>query len=123
MNIRNNLFVSAVALVICGVPAGIHAATQIVSVEIGIEASTDMATLPSTDTGAMVLSCASCRTRTYHVTPQTTYFVGTASVTLAQLKAFVISGGIRGMTIYTKPDESDVTRIVINGQLNSQKRK
>jgi hypothetical protein len=122
MNIRNNLLVLVAALAICGATAASHATTNIVSTEIGIEASTDMTTLPLTNTGAIVLSCGSCRTpRSYHVTPQTTYFVGTATVTLAQLNAFVISGGTRGMTIFVKPDESAVTRIVVFGQLNSPK--
>jgi hypothetical protein len=93
MNIRNNLLVLVAALAICGATAASHATTNIVSVEIGIEASTDMTTLPVTNTGAIVLSCATCRPRSYHVTPQTTYFVGTATVTLAQLNAFVVSGG------------------------------
>jgi hypothetical protein len=57
------------------------------------------------------------------VTPLTTYFVGTASVTLAQLNAFIVSVGTRGMIIFVKPDESAVTRIVVSGQLNSQKSK
>jgi hypothetical protein len=121
MNIRNNLLVLVAVLAICGATAASHATTNIVSVEIGIEASTDMTTLPVTNTGAIVLSCASCRPRSYHVTPLTTYFVGTATVTLAQLNAFVISGGTRGMTIFVKPDESAVTRIVVFGQLNSRK--
>jgi hypothetical protein len=122
MNIRNNLLVLVAALAICGATAQIHATTNIVSVEIGIEASTDMTTLPVTNTGAIVLSCASCRTpRSYRVTPQTTYFVGAATVTLAQLNAFVISGGTLGMTIFVKPDESAVTRVVVFGQLTPQK--
>jgi hypothetical protein len=121
MNIRNNLLLLVALLAICGGTAASRAATNIVSVEIGIEASTDMTTLPVTNTGAIVLSCATCRARSYHVTPQTTYFVGTDTVTLAQLNAFVISGGTRGMTIFVKPDESAVTRIVVFGQLNTQK--
>ena len=123
MNKRNNLLVFLAALAICGVPAAARATTNIVSIEIGIEASTDMTTLPATNTGAIVLACASCRTRTYHVTPLTTYFVGTASVTLAQLNAFIASVGTRGMTIFVKPDESAVTRVVVSGQLSSQQSK
>ncbi len=96
----------------------VYAASNIVSAEIGIEASTDMTTLPVTDTGAVVLACATCRARSYHVTPQTTYFVGTDSVTLAQLNAFVASSGARGMTIFVKTDESAVLRIVVSGQLS-----
>lgn len=120
MNIRNNLFGLVAVLAICGATAASHATTNIVSVDIGIEASTDMTTLPVSNTGAVVLSCASCQTpRSYHVTPLTTYFVGTDTVTLAQLNAFVISGGTRGMTIFVKPDESAVTRIVVFGQLSS----
>ena len=122
MNIRNNLLVLVAVLATCSATAASHAATNIVSVDIGIEASTDMTTLPVTNTGAVVLSCATCGIpRSYHVTPLTTYFVGTDTVTLAQLNAFVISGGTRSMTIFVKPDESAVTRIVVFGQLTARK--
>jgi hypothetical protein len=104
------------------IPAA-YAVSGIVSAEIGIEASTDMTTLPMINTGAVVLACATCRARSYHVTPQTTYFVGTDAVTLAQLNAFISTGGSRGMTIFVKTDESAVLRIVVAGQLSSGKRK
>jgi len=46
------------------------------------------------------------------VTPQTTYFIGAKSVTLVQLNAFVSASSTRFLTIFVKPDESAVTRIV-----------
>jgi hypothetical protein len=123
MNMRKQWLTLAWVLAAWTSAPAAFAAASIVSVEIGIEASTDMATLPSTNTGAIVLTCGTCRARSYHVTPQTTYFVGSDSVTLAQLTAFISSGGTRGMTIFVVPDESAVTRVVVFGQLSSGKRK
>ena len=61
----------------------------------------------------VVLNCATCTARSYRVTPQTTYFIGANSVTLAQLNTFVSANGRRYLTIFVKPDESAVTRIVV----------
>jgi len=104
-------------------PPASQAGPQIVSVEISIEASTDMTTLPLTDTGAVVLACGTCKARSYHVTPQTTYYVGAQPVTLAQLNAFAAANRSQGMMIFVQPDESAVTRIVVAGQLSAGKRK
>jgi len=60
-----------------------------------------------------VLNCATCKLRSYPVTPQTTYFIGAQSVTLAQLNAFISTSGRRFLMIFVKPDDSAVTRIVV----------
>ena len=112
MNMRKLLIVLA-ALSGCAVSAAAPAATKVMSLELGIEASTDTTTLPATNTGPVVLSCATCQARSYPVTPQTTYFIGAKSVTLAQLNAFVSTNTTRFLTIFVKPDESAVTRIVV----------
>lgn len=121
MNMRKLMLVLTLAAW-TSVPA-VYAASNIVSAEIGIEASTDMTTLPLSNTGVVVLACGTCQARSYHVTPQTTYFVGSDSVTLAQLNAFIATGGSRGMTIFVRTDESAVLRIVVFGQLSQGKRK
>jgi len=111
MNMRKLLIVFA-ALTGCALTAVAPAATKVISLELGIEAITDATTLPASTTGMVVLNCPTCTARSYRVTPQTTYFIGTNSVTLAQLNAFVSASGTRYLTIFVKPDESAVTRIV-----------
>jgi len=111
MNMRKLLIVFA-ALTGCALTAAAPATTPVVSTELGIEASTATATLPATNTGTVVLTCATCKPRSYPVMPQTTYFIGAKSVTLVQLNAFVSASSTRFLTIFVKPDESAVTRIV-----------
>jgi len=108
-----NITILFAALLISVASAAALGATKIVSVELAIEASTDMTTLPATNTGPVVLSCASCKTRSYPVTPQTAYFLGAKTVTLAQLNAFVSANGTRFLTIFVTPDGSAVTRIAV----------
>jgi hypothetical protein len=121
--LRRSLLALLAITTVATLPRAAQAAPNIVSVEIAIEASTDMTTLPLTDTGTVVLACATCKARTYHVTPQTTYFVGSEAVTLVQLNAFAAANRSHAMSIFVKPDESAVTRIVVAGQLSSGKRK
>ena len=106
------LLIVFAALTGCALTAVAPAATKVISLELGIEASTATTTLPATNTGTVVLTCATCKLRSYPVTPQTTYFIGANSVTLAQLNTFVSTSGTRFLTIFVKPDESAVTRIV-----------
>src|SRR2546429_7185907 len=110
MNIRKLLIVFA-ALTVSALSAAAPAATKVISLELGIEATTDTTTLPASNTGTVVLNCATCTARSYRVTSQTTYFIGANSVTLAQLNTFVGTSGRRYLTIFVKPDESAVTRI------------
>jgi len=112
MNMRKLLIVFA-ALTGCALAAAAPAATKVISTELGIEATTDVTTLPASNTGTVVLNCATCKLRSYAVTPQTTYFIGAQSVTLAQLNAFVSASGRRFLMIFVKPDDSAVTRIVV----------
>jgi len=112
MTIRKLLIVFA-ALTGCALTAAAPAATKVISLELGIEAITDTTTLPASNTGMVVLNCPTCTARSYRVTSQTTYFIGAQSVTLAQLNAFVGTNGRRYLTIFVKPDESAVTRIVV----------
>ena len=97
----------------CALAAAAPAAVKVISTELGIEATTDVTTLPASNTGTVVLNCATCKLRLYPVTPQTTYFIGAQSVTLAQLNAFVSTSGRRFLMIFVKPDDSAVTRIVV----------
>ena len=106
------LLIVFAALTACALAAAAPAATQVISTELGIEAITDVTTLPVSNTGTVVLNCATCTARSYRVTPQTTYFIGAKSVTLVQLNAFVSASSTRFLTIFVKPDESAVTRIV-----------
>jgi len=106
------LLIVFAALTGCALTTAAPAATKVISLELGIEAITDTTTLPASNTGTVVLNCPTCTARSYPVTPETTYFIGAQIVTLAQLNAFVSTGGRRLLTIFVKPDESAVTRIV-----------
>src|SRR5207253_7686392 len=75
MNIRKLLIVFA-ALTVSALSAAAPAATKVISLELGIEATTDTTTLPASNTGTVVLNCATCTARSYRVTSQTTYFIG-----------------------------------------------
>jgi hypothetical protein len=112
MNMRKLLIVFA-ALTGCALTTAALATTKVMSLELGIEASTDTTTLPASNTGTVVLTCATCQARSYPVTPQTTYFIGANSVTLAKLNTFVSTNSTRFLMIFVKPDESAVTRIVV----------
>ena len=112
MNMRKLLIVFA-ALTVSALSAAAPAATKVISLELGIEATTDTTTLPASNTGTVVLNCATCTARSYRVTSQTTYFIGANSVTLAQLNTLVSTSGRRLLTIFVKPDDSAVTRIVV----------
>jgi hypothetical protein len=111
MNMRKLLIVFA-ALTVSALSTAAPAATKVISLELGIEATTDVTTLPASNTGTVVMNCPTCTARSYPVTPQTTYFIGAQSVTLAQLSTFVSTGGRRLLMIFVKPDDSAVTRIV-----------
>jgi hypothetical protein len=112
MNMRKLLIVLA-ALAVSALSAPAPAATKVISLELGIEATTDGTTLPASNTGTVVLNCPTCTARSYPVTAETTYFIGAQSVTLAQLNSFVSTGGRRFLMIFVKPDDSAVTRIVV----------
>ena len=107
------LLIVAAALTSYAVAAAAPAAVKVISLELGLEASTDTVTLPATNSGPLVVSCATCKPRSYPLTPQTTYFIGSTSVTLAQLTSFVSTVGRRYLTIFVNPDASAVTRIVV----------
>ena len=107
-----NLLIVLAALTGFAMTAAAPAATKVISLELALEASPATTTLPSTSAGTVVLSCPACKLRSYPVTPQTTYFIGASGVTLAQLNSFVSTHGTRFLTIFVKPDESAVTRIV-----------
>lgn len=112
MNMRKLVIVLA-ALAGYAATAAATAAVKVISLELALEATTDTVILPATNTGPVVASCATCTPRSYPLTPQTTYFIGAKSVTLAELTTFVRSSSRRGLTIFVKPDASAVTRIVV----------
>jgi hypothetical protein len=100
-----------------GVLAVAHATVPVVSVDYGIEGSTDTTLLPTSTSGTVVFTCADCNARSYQLTDATTFFVGTAPVSLPQLLAYAKTAGTHSLTVFIKPKETVVTRIVILGQL------
>ena len=118
MDMRKKLLALLVTIAIGGV-TGTYAATKVVSVELGIEASSDMLVLPSTNLGSVVLTCDSCAARSYQLTRQTTYFIGKEAVTLGAFGTFLRSGGVHGVMLFVKPNQPVVTRIVASAQTPS----
>lgn len=94
----------------------------IVTLEAGIEESTDGAVFPAADTGKILFpACSGCRESLFEVTPQTQFFVGKDAVTFAELKNFARTGGPYFMMLYYKPGEKVFIRIVVSGQLPASK--
>ena len=86
---------------------------KVISLEYGIESSTDIAILPTSSSSSITLTCASCASRTYPVTTDTKYFIGPTSVSLAELNAFA-RGRAVNFTFFITKDGSAVTRIVMS---------
>src|SRR5204863_9392108 len=105
MNMRKLLIVFA-ALTGCALSAVAPAATKVISLELGIEATTDTTTLPASNTGTVVLNCRTCTARSYRVTSQTTYCIGAQSDSPAQLATFVRASGRRYLPCLLTPDRS-----------------
>jgi hypothetical protein len=80
--------------------------------EYGIEASTLGASLPSSPTGTVINSCATCRVpASYQLTANTAYFIGEQAVTFAQFTALARTG-THGLMIFVKADGPAVTNVV-----------
>ena len=97
---------------------------DVVSTERGIETSSDLVLLPSSEIGNITVNyCAQCKSVTYAVTHDTQYFVGTERITLADLHRYVVPGESRFMMVYVSLTQPVVQRVVVVGTPGgSQKR-
>jgi len=111
MAIRNTLCaLLATAALLCAGAA--HADRKIVSVDYGIEASTSTVLMPSSTAGSVVLTCDGCKARSFRLTNDTRYLIGTSSATFAQFSAS-LQGSVRNVVVFVKPDLT-VTRIMVS---------
>lgn len=106
------ILLCAAVVTICLSTPG-HAADMPASVsEYGIEASTEGTILPSSVSGTLVNTCATCRAPTsYHLTAATTYFVGRQAVTFAQFADYAKSG-THGLMIFVQTNGPAITNVV-----------
>jgi hypothetical protein len=113
---RNSTLALLVTVAIAVVPV-VHAQgadNKVISVDYGIETSTDSMLLPSSTLGAVVLTCPSCAAHSYQLTNETSYFIGDKPATFAAFGAFLKTAGSRGATLFVKPDGKAVTRIRVS---------
>jgi hypothetical protein len=111
MIMRKNLL-ALLAAVALGAVTVAQAEVPVVSVDYGIETSTDVMLMPSSNLGSVVLRCDACVSKSFRLTGQTLYLVGTRPVTFAELGANLRAGGARSVMLFVNPDGSEVTRIV-----------
>jgi hypothetical protein len=113
MTMRNNLFALLFAIA-AGAATVAHAQVKVVSVDYGIETSTDTILMPSSNLGSVVLTCKDCLPRTFPLTSQTTFLIGDRPATFAAFGAFLRTAGSRGAIVFVKPDGKAVTRIRVS---------
>ncbi len=110
MTMRNNLL-GLLFTIAAGAATVAHAQVKVVSVDYGIETSTDTMLMPSTSLGSVVLTCKTCTPKTFPLTNQTTFFIGDKPATFAAFGAFLRTAGARSAVVFVKPDGKAVTRI------------
>jgi hypothetical protein len=119
--------VSLLALCVLGIAAFgaragavLHSPRQpdVVSTELGIETSSDLILLPTSEVGDITVNrCAQCKTVSYSVTRATQYFVGSERVSLFDLHRYLVPGESRFTMIYVSPSQRVVERVVVSGSL------
>lgn len=89
------------------------------SLEDAIESSTDAVLLPTSQPGTITFrNCAEpCKLRALQVTAQSTFFVGSTPVSLAEFNAYVRSTGPKSLMVFRQPDRTDVTRLMVAGRI------
>jgi hypothetical protein len=115
MTIRNRLLalLAASALSVMTV-AQADNPNKIVSIDYGIETSSDTILMPSSGLGTVVLTCTGCTARSYQLTNQTAYFIGEKQATFATFGAYLKTSGVRSAVLFVKPDGKAVTRIRVS---------
>jgi hypothetical protein len=112
MTIRSNLLVLLAAAAIFASVA-VRAESSVVSIEHGIEASTDTLLMPSSTSGSVTLTCATCNAKSWRLTNQTKLLIGERAVTLQEFTSY-IQGTKYNATIFVAVGEPVVTRIRVS---------
>jgi hypothetical protein len=89
------------------------------SLEDAIESHTDKVVLPVSQPGTLTFrSCAEpCRLRSLLLTSESKLFVGGTQATLAEFNAYIRETGPQFLMVFRKPNGTDITRLVVYGQL------
>ncbi len=119
-----NAFTRSVILVLLGAalaplaladagPQGPHY-PDVVSLERGIEASTDTVLLPTSVPGSLTVNrCPGCRSQALAVTTDTVFLVGTAKLPLSDFRARVAGAPSTFMMVYASVKDSVALRVVL----------
>ncbi len=113
MTMRNNLL-ALLLTVAAGAATVAHAQTKVVSLDYGIETSTDTMLLPSSSLGSIVLKSETSTPKTFPLTNQTVFLIGDKPTTFAAFGVFLRTAGTRGAIVFVKPDGKAVTRIRVS---------
>jgi hypothetical protein len=112
MTIRNHLLgLLAAAAIVASV--GARAESSVVQLEHGIETSSSALLMPSTTSGALTHTCASCNSKSYQLTDRTKFLIGDRAVTLQEFTAF-IQGTQYNAVIFLGVGDRAVTRIRVS---------
>jgi hypothetical protein len=104
--------VCAALVALCLSTPGYAADAPAPASEYGIEASTEGAILPSSASGTLVNTCATCRVpASFQLTADTAYFIGPQAVTFAQFAAYAKSG-THGLMIFVQTNGTAITNVV-----------
>src|SRR5262249_34342566 len=83
MTIRSNLLVLLASAAIFASVA-VRAESSVVSIEHGFEASSGTLLMPSSTSGSVTLTCATCNAKSWRLTNQTKFLIGERAVTLQE---------------------------------------
>jgi formylglycine-generating enzyme required for sulfatase activity len=88
-----------------------------------VESTSDDVLLPTSVPGTITFrNCSEpCAVRSLTVTTQSTFFVGKTPVALADFNAFLRSGGTRPVTVLRELNGTNVTRVVVIGDIGQLK--
>ena len=111
--------IAAVAFII-GAPLAVNAAEPVLlSPGVALESSTNAVTEPLTEGGLfMARSCEACRSLPLRLNAQTELYVGTRTVSVAELNKFLAANkGPYSMLIVYDKKASTLTRLVVEANL------
>jgi len=84
------------------------------STEDSLESNSESVTLPAAVGGTLYFNtCAGCNGQGLYLTKDSRYFVGNVQVTLDQLRQVIGGKQPRLLTIFHRPGDSAVTRIIV----------
>jgi hypothetical protein len=88
---------------------------DVVSLERGIEASTDTVLLPTSVPGSLTVNrCPGCRSQALAVTTDTTFYVGSVKVPLSDFRARVAAAPSTFLMVFASVKDAVALRVVLH---------